>query len=196
MRESVGEAAQRPLGGCVASVAGDGVEGGGAGGHDEVAGLLLDGGLGAQPGAQYGVRHVGGAVEVDVHLAAHRGGIHIDEELGHRDAGDAPDNVGAAAAIPGRGFSNDGIGVGRNRDVGRDVVESLRRGVLCGGLGARNKQLDSVGHWARDCWETHLDGLDGFFELGSAARYENQTGTLGRELCRRSEAHALRAASD
>lgn len=135
LRERVGEAAQRPLGGGVARVAGDGVERDGAGRHDEVLGLLLDRGLGREPRAQDGVRHVGRAVKVDVHLAAHRRHVRVEKELGYRDARDAPDNVRSAAAVPGRGVGDDGVGIGLYGDVGCDVVESLGRWVLGGGLG-------------------------------------------------------------
>lgn len=135
LRERVGEAAQRPLGGGVAGVAGDGVEGGDAGRHDEVLrGVLADGGVGGEPGAQDGVRHVRGPVEVDVHLPTQLRRVQLDEELGERGAGDAPDNVWRAAAVPGCGIGDDGVGVGGDRDVGGDVVESLRRGVLGSGL--------------------------------------------------------------
>lgn len=70
LREGVGEGAHGPLGGRVTGVARDAVKGDRAAREDEMLGLLLDGRVGREPCAENGVRHVGGAVEVDVHLTA------------------------------------------------------------------------------------------------------------------------------
>lgn len=75
----LGQTSHGVLGGGVGAVSGRGVEGDDARGHDEVLGLLLDGGVGGEPLAEDGVGHFGGAVEVDVHVSSQRLHLHVDE---------------------------------------------------------------------------------------------------------------------
>jgi hypothetical protein len=89
--------------------------------------------------------HLGRAVKVDVHLVAQRRHVHVDEQVRGGRAGDAPDNVGGLAAVPRLDLGEEGDGVGRGGDVGGDVVEALRGGVLCGGLDEGQRGLQLLG---------------------------------------------------
>ncbi|RBQ89537.1 hypothetical protein VDGD_20563 [Verticillium dahliae] len=142
--QGVGEAAQGDLGGHVGRVAGDGAEGGDGARHDEALRGARARGVGGQPEAEGGVGELGGAVKVDVHVAAQVGKGRLGEEAGRRQAGDAPDNVGRDAVVPGRRVGEQGRRKVGHADVGRDGVEALGRGVLGGGAEVGQQGLEAL----------------------------------------------------
>ena len=82
-------------------------------------------GGGAEPGAQRGVRDVGGGEIVGVHLVFELLDGGVDEEGWVRGAGAAPDDVWGSVVVEGCCFGEYAGTFGGGDEVGGDVVEAL-----------------------------------------------------------------------
>lgn len=100
--------------------------------------------------------------------------------------------------VPGDGVGDEGPGIVGFGDVGGDVVEALRVGVLgCGLEGLSDQQgtgIEECGMSAKT--GTDPDGGDGALELADVAGDEDDVGAFSGKLLCDAEAHALRGTGD
>lgn len=86
---------------------------------------------GRKPFAEYRMCHVHAGPEVYVHLLSHFRYRDVEEEAWVCGAGDAPNDVGCFAVIPGDCFGDNACSTVGFGDITADVLKSLGRGVRC-----------------------------------------------------------------